>query len=401
MVGSRLVLALGLGASERCWSEELVRANESLSVESETKTEIQENVNMLLQITNHIKNTTETISSTTRSSSNTLNKINGIQFRETTRMISKKTENTKTITTNLMDILSAENSIIFLETTDKLKISSLVSCAIESAARLYRNRPVVFFMKGLNKNLINNENRIRKIFPILSSFKNVHFFPLRMNEVFKDTPLLPWYTKVNPKRELHWIHVSSDGCRLALIWKLGGIYMDSDMISVRAIPEHNFLAAQSSKYSSNGVFGFSSKHNFTWTSMENFVKNYDGTVWGQQGPALFTRVLEQVCDIPDFKAGEDIMCGNISFLNPQRFYPIPYPSWRQYYQVWEKLPTFNSSYALHLWNYMNQENRTVIPGSDTLADHIYKQYCPSTYESLSRKESTHHWMPTISTLSDS
>ncbi|XP_053565751.1 alpha-1,4-N-acetylglucosaminyltransferase-like [Bombina bombina] len=281
------------------------------------------------------------------------------------------------------DILSQGNGIIFIETTDRMEPPPLVLCAIESAARVYNDRPVAFFMKGLrNIGTQEDEDRAKHNFTALSSFENVFIFPLKMEEVFKDTPLLPWYLKANPKAEQHWIHVSSDGCRLALIWKYGGIYLDTDVISIRQIPNKNFLAAQSSQYSSNGVFGLSIGHNFSWKSMKNFVQNYNGAIWGHQGPDLFTRVLKEFCTIPTFKSMEDVMCGNISFLNPQRFYPIPYPSWRLYYSVWEKLPTFNDSHALHLWNYMNKEKRTVIPGSNTLVDHLYQQYCPNTYESI-------------------
>ncbi|KAE8604880.1 hypothetical protein XENTR_v10014876 [Xenopus tropicalis] len=301
-----------------------------------------------------------------------------------------KPENLNFLTISPVDILSKGNGIIFVETTDRMKPPSLVLCAIESAARVYKDRPVVFFMKGLSRiNLVNDELEVQKSFPTLSYLDNIYFLPLRMEEVFRGTPLLPWYMKINPKKEKHWTHVSSDGCRLALIWKHGGIYMDTDIISLRPIPDVNFLAAQSSQFSSNGIFGLFPHHNFSWRSMENFVQNYNGTIWGHQGPQLFTRVLGQDCVIPPFKSTEDVVCGNISFLNPQRFYPIPYPEWRKYYEEWKDYPTFNDSYALHLWNYMNQEQRTIIPGSNTLIDHLYKQYCPSTYGALQRNKSIH------------
>ncbi|KAG8445553.1 hypothetical protein GDO86_010358 [Hymenochirus boettgeri] len=278
---------------------------------------------------------------------------------------------------------------MFIETTDRMNPPSLVLCAIESAARVYSDRPVVYFMKGLPNMLgVNEEIKARNIFPTLSSFDNVYFFPLSMEDIFTGTPLLPWYKKVNPKTEKHWTHVSADGCRLALIWKYGGIYMDTDIISMRPIPDVNFLAAQSSKFSSNGVFGLSTHHSFSWRCMEDFVQNYNGAVWGNQGPQLFTRVLEQLCEIPVFMSEEDVACGNISFLNPQRFYPIPFRSWRLYYEVWSKLPTFNVSYSLHLWNYMNQGKATVVHGSNTLVDNLYKQNCPSLYDALKRNEPT-------------
>ncbi|XP_063297724.1 alpha-1,4-N-acetylglucosaminyltransferase-like [Pelobates fuscus] len=288
---------------------------------------------------------------------------------------------------NLSYILRLGNGIIFLETGNRTP-SSLVLCAIESAARVYHDRPVVFFINGLSEiNSADDKDSAQRRIQILSSFPNMYIFPLKLEEVFKDTPLLPWYERINSTLQLHWPHITADGCRLALIWKYGGIYMDTDIISIRSIPENNFLAAQFSQDSSNGIFGLSPHHNFTWSGMEDFVKNYNGAIWGHQGPQLFTRVLKKFCDIPKFTAVEDVNCGNISFLHPQRFYPISYPNWRRYFQTWDKFPTFNDSYALHLWNKMNKEHRTMVPGSNTLVEHLYQQHCPTTYGALRRNES--------------
>ncbi|XP_068089377.1 alpha-1,4-N-acetylglucosaminyltransferase-like [Hyperolius riggenbachi] len=263
---------------------------------------------------------------------------------------------------------------------------SLVLCAIESAARVYEDRPVVFFMKGLNDS--SSEANKKKYFPSLSSFKNVYVFPLRMEEIFADTPLSTWYQKIDPKKELYWTHVSADGCRLALIWKHGGIYMDTDIISIKRIPHQHFLAAETHQYSSNGIFGLSSHHAFTWKGMEDFAQNYQGDEWGYQGPDLFTRTLQQFCTIPQFIEEEDIVCGNIMFLHPFRFYPIPYQIWKRYYEVWDEEPTFDYSYALHLWNYMNEEGKTMVLGSNTLVEHLYQKYCPSVYGELAGNKNT-------------
>ncbi|XP_066445401.1 alpha-1,4-N-acetylglucosaminyltransferase-like [Eleutherodactylus coqui] len=264
----------------------------------------------------------------------------------------------------------------------------LVLCAIESAARVYQDRPVVFFMKGFRDVDLEDNEKHTRYFPTLSSRENIYIFPLVMDEILKGTPLHSWYNKSNPEKERYWIHTLADSCRLALIWKYGGLYMDTDIITLRPVPCKNFLAGQHSKYSSNGIFGFSSNHNFTWACMESFVQNYDGGVWGSQGPTLFTRILKQLCDLPDFEDIKDISCENISFLHPRRFYPIGYGGWTQFYEVWDTFPTFNDSYAVHLWNYMNQkERRTMVPGSNTLVDHLYKNHCPSTYKAIQRNES--------------
>ncbi|CAH2278572.1 alpha-1,4-N-acetylglucosaminyltransferase-like, partial [Pelobates cultripes] len=158
--------------------------------------------------------------------------------------------------------------------------------------------------------------------------------------------------------------------------------MDTDIISIRPVPEDNFLTAEAQEVLNNAVLGLPAHHNFTWNSMEDFVKNYKGNVWGNQGPHLFTRVLKKFCNISRFESVQDLVCKNVSYLYPQRYYPIPYASWKKYYQAWEKFPTFDESYALHIWNKMNKQKKTMVPGSKTLMEHLYQQHCPTTYGAI-------------------
>ncbi|KAM9316080.1 alpha-1,4-N-acetylglucosaminyltransferase-like [Gastrophryne carolinensis] len=279
------------------------------------------------------------------------------------------------------------NGIFFMETTDRMEPPSLVLCAVESAARVYPDRPVVFFMKGLD-DISTEEDLIRakQRFPTLSSYGNVHLFPLKMELLFNQTPLMVWFKNINPMREVYWTHVSSDACRFAIIWKYGGIYMDADVISMRPIPHDHFLSAARQNRTSAGVFGLPPFHPMTWKFMENFVKNYRGEIWAHQGPGVVTRVVTKWCGMPVFNSMEDLMCTNIAYLNPRRFYPITFPEWMKYYEVWPEMPTFNDSYALHLWNFMNNEGKTMVPGSNTLVEHLYQQHCPTTYKSLLKNE---------------
>ncbi|XP_006127992.2 alpha-1,4-N-acetylglucosaminyltransferase-like [Pelodiscus sinensis] len=280
------------------------------------------------------------------------------------------------------DVMNQSRSIIFVETTDRLQPPPLVACSVESAARIYPDRPVVFFMKGLKNNTRLDSNSTSSASSLLSAMKNVFLFPLQMESLFQGTPLLPWYHKVNAAQEKHWVHIISDASRLALLWKYGGIYMDTDVISIRPIPVAKFLAAQASQFSSNGILGFPHHHWFIWDCMEDFVENYNGGIWGNQGPMLMTRRLRALCTLSDFHNVEDLSCQNISFLHPQRFYPIAYEGWRQYYEIWETSPDFSNSYALHLWNFMNQEHKPVVAGSNTLVENLFKTHCPTTYKAL-------------------
>ncbi|XP_077149135.1 alpha-1,4-N-acetylglucosaminyltransferase-like [Ranitomeya variabilis] len=283
------------------------------------------------------------------------------------------------------DVLQQGKSIKFMETTDRMDEPSLVLCSIESAARMYPDRPVVFFMKGLGDIVTeDDEKKAQKRYPTLCIYKNIYIFPLRLKQLFADTPFLDWYKKINPKQEVFWTYGKSNACRFAMMWKYGGIYMDTDVISIRPIPEDNFLAAENSQLTSSSVFGLSPHHKLTWELMENFVQNYKGNEWGHQGPGVFTRVVKKHC-VPKFTSVEHVKCANVSYFHPERFYPINYESWRRYFEVWKNLPTFKNSYALHLWNFMNKERISMVVGSNTLVEHLYKQYCPSTYKEVLNK----------------
>ncbi|XP_043926383.1 alpha-1,4-N-acetylglucosaminyltransferase-like [Protopterus annectens] len=278
--------------------------------------------------------------------------------------------------------LFPEPGVMFVETTDNLNVSALSVCSIESAARMYPQKPVVYFMKGLNDSKASISTHY-KAFDVLKTLSNVYLIPLDYKLLFNHTPLLYWYQKVNPANEIYWIHVISDASRLALLWKYGGIYFDTDVISVRQIPKRNFLAAESSSSSSNGVMGFERHHYFPWKCMKNFVRNYRRNVWGNNGPRLVTHILKIYCDLPDFTKTGDINCHNISVLHPNRFYPIPFAKWEEYFEPVTVMPAFSNSYALHLWNYMNKDKKkTIVADSGSLAEKLFIRYCPLTYKTF-------------------
>ncbi|XP_030050258.1 uncharacterized protein LOC115463679 isoform X2 [Microcaecilia unicolor] len=94
------------------------------------------------------------------------------------------------------DIIKSNMGIFMVETTEKLELSPLAACAIESAAQTYPDRSVYFFMKGLTKDMTITKSSFYKAIPLLSSIENVYILPLYFEDIFKDTPLDPWYQKV-------------------------------------------------------------------------------------------------------------------------------------------------------------------------------------------------------------
>lgn len=94
-------------------------------------------------------------------------------------------------------LLRSGRSIMFIETSERVEPPPMVSCAVESAAKIYPEQPIIFFMKGLRDSVQLTSNTSYPAFSLLSAINNVFFVPLDMERLFKDTPLFSWYTKVS------------------------------------------------------------------------------------------------------------------------------------------------------------------------------------------------------------
>ncbi|XP_067897973.1 alpha-1,4-N-acetylglucosaminyltransferase-like isoform X1 [Heterodontus francisci] len=286
---------------------------------------------------------------------------------------------------NLSNI-TIKTGILFLETTDKVEPAPLVVCSVEAAARLNPDKPIYYFMKGFSGNLTQYPQPDYAGIPLLSSISNVVLLPLKPTELFEGTPLNGWYQKVNPNLERYWNHVLADGCRLALLWKYGGIYLDTDIISMKTLPFANFTCSQGGKSFNNAAIGFHVNHHpFMLDCMEDFVAHYIGHAWGQQGPKLITRVLKRWCKSNDLEKVTGKECNGISLWISRRFYPIPYQSWEKYYVPWKREDIesfFSGTYGVHIWNYMNSKKRKVVSGSGSLIEYLFQMYCPTTYRNL-------------------
>lgn len=101
-------------------------------------------------------------------------------------------------------LLSHRRGIVFLETSERMEPTHLVSCAVESAAKIYPERPVVFFMKGLTDSTPMPSNSTYPAFSFLSAIDNVFLFPLDMKRLFEDTPLFSWYNQVSVQGNLKY-----------------------------------------------------------------------------------------------------------------------------------------------------------------------------------------------------
>ncbi|XP_060691016.1 lactosylceramide 4-alpha-galactosyltransferase-like [Hemiscyllium ocellatum] len=284
---------------------------------------------------------------------------------------------------------STDPGIMFLQTSSQLNPSSLAMCGIESAARLNPNKPVYYFMKAFNGNISAYRDPEYNGIRLLSSFKNVIILPLNPKELFNNTPLAGWYEKVDPSKERYWFHVLADGCRLALLWKYGGIYLDTDIISLKPLEFQNFIGAESVRFANNAALGFNRSHSYVESCLRDFVEKFNGAAWGHQGPRLMTRMVKKWCGTDNLQSLFNKGCKGIMFLSDNWFYPIPFSDWKKYFEKnqWNNNSDdiekkFSQTKGVHVWSYASSRQKIQIRGSHSLVEYFFSTYCPSTYETL-------------------
>ncbi|KAF8402679.1 hypothetical protein HHK36_010768 [Tetracentron sinense] len=148
--------------------------------------------------------------------------------------------------------------------------------------------------------------------------------------------------------------------RLAVLYKYGGVYMDTDFIVLKKLSDlKNSIGAQSINIETgnwtrlnNAVLVFDKSHPILYKFIEEFSLTFDGNKWGYNGPYLVSRVVERVATTPEY---------NVTVLPPMAFYPVNWNGIGGFFQrpknladsrwIEAKLVQLSrESYGVHLWN---------------------------------------------------
>ncbi|XP_018431938.1 PREDICTED: lactosylceramide 4-alpha-galactosyltransferase [Nanorana parkeri] len=280
------------------------------------------------------------------------------------------------VPSNTSHAIRFSGGIYFVETSDRTSPTFQTMCAVESAARAHPNVKVTVLMKGLNGRSRQDKNFGTSL---LRCFPNIEFLPLDFKKLFNNTPLNTWYSKAEGKnqRALLDYPTLSDACRLAILWKAGGIYLDMDFIILKNLENITNSMGMQSLYTLNGAFlTFQPQHKFIELCMKDFVGKYNYWLYGHQGPQLLTRVFKKWC--PIHRLRDKKSCQGVNVLPKEAFYPVDWQDWKKYFQVidpteMEKL--LKDSYGVHLWNKKSQGH---FPEVGSLLEQLQVKHCPTT-----------------------
>lgn len=180
----------------------------------------------------------------------------------------------------------------------------------------------------------------------------------------KNTPAEAWLDDMKSGKkdpgEIPLAQNLSNLLRLAVLYKYGGVYLDTDFIVLRSFKGlKNTIGAQSIDVVSknwtrlnNAVLVFDMNHPLVLKFIEEFALTFDGNKWGHNGPYMVSRVVRGV----EGRAGY-----NFTILPPMAFYPVDWmkigslfklpkdsAEWRWIEaKVWQLK---RQTYGVHLWN---------------------------------------------------
>ena len=252
-------------------------------------------------------------------------------------------------------------NVWFIRTSRETALGTLDSCAVSSALEHNPRAAVMVMSNSLGcaaARLVHPGLRIVRF-----SYEDVYRpFP----------PLLAWYRGGVWKGAYDYNNLGN-ALRLALLYRFGGVYFDTDMLSLRPLLDSgagqeaagpaptgpawppaavNFIGVERDSVLNNAAIGFSARHPFVELAMRRFVREFK-KVWGWNGPALLTRTWHNLQG-----------AFNASFhsrvtIRPQfEFYAIPFSMADDFFAPmagpralrWLRYFEGKPPRALHVWN---------------------------------------------------
>ncbi|XP_047980454.1 lactosylceramide 4-alpha-galactosyltransferase-like [Salvia hispanica] len=212
---------------------------------------------------------------------------------------------------------------------------------------------------------MDSDHGLKILEPLLERGFHVRAMAPDLWDLIKDTPAEIWFNDIkkgikNPG-EIPLPQNLSNLIRLAVLYKYGGIYLDTDFIILKNLEGlRNSIGAQSVDLFgnwtrlNNAILVFDRNHPILYKFLEEFASTFDGNVWGHNGPYLVSRVVEKL-------AKTDELDHNVTILPPVAFYPVSWGKVAGFFarpsgrvgERWVRAKIrqlTRSTYGVHLWN---------------------------------------------------
>ena len=274
--------------------------------------------------------------------------------------------------------IAAADNIFFLRMTNETTLSTIERCALASAVLKNPSKRVNLFSNSISCDLLQT-----------TAHADIHLIRFNVSSVYDGTPFEEWFHRRDWDVAFRGVHLT-DSFRLVLLYRFGGVYMDTDVISYRSLDGIGVtIGLEDPWVINNAVMSFPRGHAFVYQLMHDFVLRFRSDFWGWNGPRLITRVwMQHFVD-----AGGDA----VTLAPVEEYYLI---SWRDGEDKWKRL--FSPASALevsdllrrtrviHFWHSLLSplfsSFQSGAPFFETVAGQIMYASCPNLQEFADRHE---------------
>ncbi|CAD0195786.1 unnamed protein product [Chrysodeixis includens] len=185
-------------------------------------------------------------------------------------------------------------SIFFIETSCRGGLNSRQACSVESAARAHPQWQItVFFLAPVCEDNLNHT-----CLRTLGQLGNVKFVRIKIKEFTQNTLLEPLIHENHLQNTSYPIENFSNALRYLILYKWGGIYLDTDMIVVKDLSAlgANWVGKEDPGSLNSAAMRISSDvigRRFATGLLDEFKYEYSVRMRGMNGPQVITRVLEE------------------------------------------------------------------------------------------------------------
>lgn len=231
-----------------------------------------------------------------------------------------------------------------------------------------------------------------KMSPVLAAmlaYPNIHLNRLDLREISTGSPLEGFIKSDRLHSSEFIVSHTSDVLRLLLMWKYGGTYLDTDVIVRKRLDSvgSNFVCNDVANTVNGAVMNFENNKT-SRVIVEEFMKdlstNFDGNIWGSNGPLLITRVLKRMCHTNQtLEMVEMKDCKGIHVLAENFCYPIAGVEWAKYFdETISKsiMRQVNQSIVVHFWNKLSHSTQLSVNSSAAYTQ-LARHYCPRVMNS--------------------
>lgn len=180
----------------------------------------------------------------------------------------------------------------------------------------------------------------------------------------------------------------SDFLRYLTLWRWGGTYLDMDIVMLRSMEElpPNYTGAESNTHLAAGIMNFDSEgfgHEVAYQCLQNFQQTFDGSNWGNNGPGVITRVMQNICGTKNIQLMMDTKrCMGFNVYPINAFYAIPWRQWADFFEpelLTQTMARTKDSYVAHIWN-KHSIKRPIQVGTKCAYSLMAEMHCPRVYK---------------------